>query len=101
MYFSNLMEENAFWQSQITQVIKENAKIYLESQISGTLYFFGKSLACVFPHIFLCFFFLGGAVWGLHCCAQAFSSCGERGLLLVAVHRLLIVVASLVAEHRL
>ena len=36
---------------------------------------------------------------GLRCCAQAFSSCGERGLLLVAVRRLLIAVASLVAEH--
>ena len=30
-----------------------------------------------------------------------FSSCGEQGLLLVAVHGLLIVVASLVAEHGL
>ena len=37
----------------------------------------------------------------LHCCTQAFSSCGERGLLLVAVHRLLIAVAPLVAEHGL
>ena len=38
---------------------------------------------------------------GLHCCTRAFSSCGEQGLLFVVVHRLLIVVASLVAEHRL
>ena len=38
---------------------------------------------------------------GLRCCARAFSSCGERGLLFVVVHWLLIVVASLVAEHRL
>ena len=30
-----------------------------------------------------------------------FSSCGEWGLLFVAVHGLLIVVASLVAEHGL
>ena len=30
-----------------------------------------------------------------------FSSCGERGLLLVAVHRLLIALASLVVEHGL
>ena len=44
-------------------------------------------------------FFL--AVLGLHCCTQAFSSCGEQGLLFVAVHRLLIAVASLVAEHGL
>ena len=32
---------------------------------------------------------------------QAFSSCGERGLLFVAVRGLLIAVASLVAEHGL
>ena len=33
--------------------------------------------------------------------SHTFSSCGERGLLFVAVHRLLIAVASLVAEHGL
>ena len=38
---------------------------------------------------------------GLLCCAWAFSSCRERGLLFVVVRGLLIVVASLVAEHRL
>ena len=32
---------------------------------------------------------------------RAFSSCGDRGLLFIAVHGLLIAVASLVAEHRL
>ena len=41
------------------------------------------------------------AALGLCCCARAFSSCGERGLLFVAVHGLLIMVASLVAEHGL
>ena len=41
------------------------------------------------------------AALGLRCCAWAFSSCGERGLLFVVVRRLLIEVASLVAEHRL
>ena len=40
-------------------------------------------------------------VLGLQCCVRAFSSCGERGLLFVVVRRLLIVVASLVVEHRL
>ena len=38
---------------------------------------------------------------GLCCCAWAFSSCSEWGSLFVAVHGLLIAVASLVAEHRL
>ena len=41
------------------------------------------------------------AALGLRCCAQAFSSCGERGLPFVAVRGLLIEVASLVAEHGL
>ena len=41
------------------------------------------------------------AALGLCCCAWAFSSCGEWGLLFVAVHVLLIVVASLAAEHGL
>ena len=41
------------------------------------------------------------AVLGLRCRVWAFSSCGERGLLFVAVHGLLIVVASLVADHGL
>ena len=35
------------------------------------------------------------------CCVRAFSSCGEWGLLLIVVLRLLIAVASLVAEHGL
>ena len=46
-------------------------------------------------------FFGGGAALGLRCCAWAFSSCGEQGLLFVAVRGLLIAVASLAAEHRL
>ena len=41
------------------------------------------------------------AVLCLCCCAWAFSSCGERGLLFIAVRGLLIAVASLVAEHGL
>ena len=39
-------------------------------------------------------------VLGLRCCAQAFSSCGERELFFVAVRRLLTTVASLAVEHR-
>ena len=41
------------------------------------------------------------AALGLCCYTRAFSSCGERGLLFVAAHGLLIAVASLVAELRL
>ena len=50
-------------------------------------------------YLFLFILFL--AALGLHCCAQAFSSCGEWGLLFTVVRGLLIAVASLVAEHGL
>ena len=40
-------------------------------------------------------------VLGLCCCVRAFSSCVKQGLLFVAVHALLIAVASLVVEHGL
>ena len=50
--------------------------------------------------IYLLFIYLFLAALGLHCCTRAFSSCGEWGLL-IAVRGLLIVVASLVVEHRL
>ena len=41
------------------------------------------------------------AVLGLRFCARAFSSCGKRGPLFIAVRGPLTVAASLVAEHRL
>ena len=41
------------------------------------------------------------AVLGLRLCVRAFSSCGERGPLFIAVRRPLTIAASLVAEHRL
>ena len=47
------------------------------------------------------FIYLFLATLGLSCCARAFSSCGERGPLFVAVRGLLIVVASLVVDHGL
>ena len=48
---------------------------------------------------FLFFFFL--AALGLRCCTRAFSSCGEWGLLFLAVCRVLVASASLVAGHGL
>ena len=50
-------------------------------------------------HCFFLIFYLFMAVLGLRCCTRAFSSCSERGILFVAVHGLLIAVASLVEEH--
>ena len=62
--------------------------------------FFLKIFLMLFiKFIFLIYLFL--AALGLRCCVWAFSSCGEWGLLFVAVRRLLIVVASLVGEHGL
>ena len=49
----------------------------------------------------LLFIYLFLAALGLGCCVRAFSCCGKRGLLFVAVPGLLIVVASLVVEHGL
>ena len=41
------------------------------------------------------------AVLGLHFCVRAFSSCGKRGPLFIAVHGTLTIAASLVVESRL
>ena len=49
-------------------------------------------------NLFICLFL---ASLCLRCCAWAFSSCGEQRLLFIVVHGLLIVVASLIAEHEL
>ena len=57
------------------------------------------TLYLIFLFLFFSFFFL--AELGLGCCAWAFSGCGERQLLFVAVCGPFIAVASLVAEHGL
>ena len=53
----------------------------------------------LFIYLFIYLFIL--AVLGLRFCATAFSSCGKRGPLFIAVRGPLSIVASLVAEHRL
>ena len=66
-------------------------------------------LSFIRPEVFLFFFYLFiylfiylfMAVLGLRFCARAFSSCGERGPLFIAVLGPLTVAASPVAEHRL
>ena len=68
-----------------------------ETGEAGHFFLFFKFLLP--KHFFLFVYFL--AVLGLHCCARAFSSCGEQELLFIAVHGLLMAVASLVMEHRL
>ena len=54
-----------------------------------------------FLFVFNCYLFIYLAALSLRCSARAFSSRGERGLLFIAVSRLLIAVASLAAEHGL
>ena len=49
-------------------------------------------------HLFIYLFL---AALGLHCCTQTLTACSEWGLLFVEVHELLVVVASLIVEHRL
>ena len=64
------------------------------SNISSFFFFFFFLID--FIHFLKFYLFLFLAVLGLHCGTQAFSSCGERGLLFIAVCGLLIAVASLV-----
>ena len=64
-----------------------------------------KKVRTVHTHFFffnfIYLFYLFMAVLGLRFCARAFSSCGKRGPLFIAVRRPLTIVASPVAEHRL
>ena len=55
---------------------------------------FFKKFIYLFIYLFL-------AVLGLRFCVRAFSSCGERGPLFIAVRRPLTIAASLVTQHRL
>ena len=57
-------------------------------------------IGSVIFYLFLAMRGLCCLAWVSHCRVPAFSSCGKQGLVFVAVHKLLIVVASLGAEHR-
>ena len=57
--------------------------------------------AILFFFFLIYLFYLFLAALGLCYCTWAFSSCGEKGLLFIAVRGLLIAVASLVAEQGL
>ena len=71
-----------------------------ESSRNGN-YWYLRPLSYLGKQYFLQLTYLFLAALGLRCCAWAFSSCDERGLLFFVVLGLLIVVASLVAEHGL
>ena len=76
------------------QVLAPKRALFASYHAASKTRFFFFNLFYLFIYLFL-------AALGLRCCAWAFSSCGERGLLFFVVGRLLIVVASLVAEHGL
>ena len=76
-----------FWAS-----VPNNSTYLIGIMIEGHNIFFNKFIY-LFIYLFL-------AALGLCCCMRASSSCGERGLLFVAVCGLLIAVASLAVEHR-
>ena len=78
--------------AQVLTIIFDFVSVWFLFALLGFLHVF-------FFSIYLFYLFL--AALDLCCCAWAFSSCGERGLLFVVVCRLLIAVASLVTEHRL
>ena len=67
------------------------------------LYFFNLvmhfGLSCL--EVIFKFVCLLTSALGLRCCVWAFSGCGERGCSLLVVRRLLTVLASPLAEHRL
>ena len=56
---------------------------------------------CIFQFLKKIYLFLFMAVLGLRFCARAFSSCGKRGPLFIAVRGPLTIAASLAVEHRL
>ena len=63
--------------------------MFFQTQFFKRIYFVFNVFFFFYKFIYLIL-----AVLGLHCCAWDFSTYGERGLLFVAVHGLLIAVAS-------
>ena len=69
------------------------AESFISSLLTVSLFFF-KFYLFIYLFLFL-------AVLGPRLCVRAFSSCGKRGPLFIAVRGPLTIVASLVAEHRI
>ena len=93
----------AYTKNSLKWILDQNVKVkiikLLEKNLGENLFFF---LTNLFIYLFLAVLDLHCCVWAFSSCGKrAFSSCGEQGLFFVAVHGLLIAVASLVAEHGL
>ena len=105
--------------SQVVSFISHSASIMTpqckESYLLSSFYHYSYSFfffkprfielplhdAIFFFLILFNFIYLFLSVLGLRFCARAFSSCGKRGPLFIAVCRPYTITASLVAEHRL
>ena len=70
---------------------------HLQSECTSGILYWDVFFSFFFIYLFM---YVCTAVLGLRFCARAFSSCGKRGPLFIAV-RGLTIAASLVAEHRL
>ena len=90
---------NGSWKSFISGLCSSHSRnlSWLSVIASGHKSFLLSLLHSFFIFKFICFWLR----WVFVAARRLFSSCGERGLLFHVVHGLLIVVASLVAEHGL
>ena len=86
------------WKNFLTEKVVEILRVGYE--ITWRYFLFYFYFFYFFKKI-LYFIYLFSAVLGLHFCARAFSSCGKREPLFIAVRGPLTIAASLVAEHRL
>ena len=75
---------------------EESCSEHLKICLGMNIFFFFSNFMYLYLLIYL---FM--AVLGLRFCVRAFSSCGKWGPFFIVVHGPLIIVASLVAEHRL
>ena len=73
----------------------------MKKRVPGTPRLGGEKVRNLCRPSFLKIAYLFLIVLGLCCPTWAFFCCGNQELLFIAVHRLLIAVACLVAEHRL
>ena len=85
-----------WWQCVWTAYLNVSSLLFSENCIRRQL-----CLVCLEEIFFFLIFKFFLSALGLCCHAWAFSSCSELGLLFVEVSRLIIVVASLIAEHGL
>ena len=92
---------NSFNKSYDYLVFNARAHHWLLGLRAFFFFFFLKIAFLFFLNFIYLFIHLFMAVLGLRFCARAFSSCGKRGPLFIAVRGLLTVAASLVAEHGL